>query len=121
MAADRRCRIVMEEKTERTCNRGQPGRQVARALAALRQQVEAAQAVELARALEQLEHLDEHDRAVVQQFGQRMVDQMFLRLGRRMQQVFEQEQIGAGRKLLIQLLAGAEPSPAQPKRKTLQR
>jgi glutamyl-tRNA reductase len=85
----------------------------------LRQQVEAAQAAELARALEYLEHLEERDRAAVRQFGQWMVDQMFLQLGRRMQQVFVQEQTGAEQVLLIQLLAAAGPPLDQTERETL--
>jgi glutamyl-tRNA reductase len=112
-------RAVLEEKAVSACNRGQQRRQVALALAALRRQVETAQAAELARALEQLGHVDERDREVVRQFGQRMVDQMVLQLGRRMQQVLAQEPTDAEQALLIQLLAGAEALPDEADRETL--
>lgn len=90
-----------------------PGRRVAPALAQLRQQVETTYAVEVARALEHLGHLGERDRAVIREFGQRMVEQMVRQLERRVYQVLVQEPTDTVVELLLHLFAGAEARPDQ--------
>lgn len=80
------------------------------ALSALHRQVEAAQAAELARALAQLEHLDEHDREVIRRFGQRMVEQMFQQLADRVRQIAEEAPTDARLDLLIYFFGEAEAS-----------
>ncbi len=86
-------------------NRWQQVRKVAPAIAALRRHVDASQEAELARAMAQLGHLDEHDREVVRQFGQRMVDKMFHHLVSRVRHVAEHEPADAVLDLLMQLFA----------------
>lgn len=112
-AAHLECRAILEEKAVNERTPWQQGRRVASAMAQLRRQVEATQEVELARALGQLGHLDERDRAVVRQFGQRMVDQMQQQLLSRVRQLIEQEPTEAALELLLHVFAGDAALPDQ--------
>jgi glutamyl-tRNA reductase len=109
-AADLKRIAELVEEAVSELNRWQQVRKVAPAIAALRQHVDASQAAELARAMAQLQHLDEHDREVVRQFGQRMVDKMFHHLVSRVRQVAENEPADAVLDLLMQLFA-VSPEP----------
>ena len=91
-------------------HRWQQVRKVAPAIAALRQHVDASQRSELARALAQLEHLDAHDREVVRQFGQRMVDKMFHHLVSRVRAIAQDEPADAVIDLMMRLFA-VPPTP----------
>ncbi len=82
------------------------------ALAALRLHVDESQEAELARVMAQLGHLDEHDREVVRQFGERMVDKMFHHLVSRVREVWEHESADEVLDLLMQLFADTN-APAE--------
>lgn len=86
-------------------HRWQQVRKVAPAIAALRQHVDSSQQMELTRAMAQLEHLDEHDREVVRQFGQRMVDKMFHHLVSRVRTIAQNEPADAVVDLMMQLFS----------------
>ncbi len=62
-------------------------------IAALRRHVDRSEQAELARALAQLEHLAPDDRAVIERFGQRLVDKMFHHLVSRIRSVAEDEDV----------------------------
>ena len=109
-AADlERIRELVEEAVVEL-HRWQQVRKVAPAIAALRQHVDASQALELARAMANLEHLNEHDREVVRQFGQRMVDKMFHHLVSRVRSIAQEEEADAVVELMMRLFA-VPPSP----------
>ncbi|HEX6777520.1 MAG TPA: glutamyl-tRNA reductase [Ktedonobacterales bacterium] len=91
-------------------HRWQQVRKVAPAIAALRRHVDASQELELARAMASLEHLDEHDREVVRQFGQRMVDKMFHHLVSRVRHIAQEESADDVVHLMMRLFA-VPPSP----------
>ncbi len=112
-AADlERIRELVEEAVVEL-HRWQQVRKVAPAIAALRQHVDASQALELARAMASLEHLDERDREVVRQFGQRMVDKMFHHLVSRVRHIAQEEEADAVVELMMRLFA-VPPSPENP-------
>ncbi len=113
-AADLERINALVEEAVSDLHRWQQVRKVAPAIAALRQHVDASHAAELARALAQLEHLNERDREVVRQFGQRMVDKMFHHLVSRVRQVAEKEPADAVLDLLMQLFA-VSATPAEDK------
>lgn len=102
-AADLKRIAELVEEAVSELNRWQQVRKVAPAIAALRRHVDASQQAELARAMAQLGHLNEHDREVVRQFGQRMVDKMFHHLVSRVRDVAEHEPPDAVLDLLMQL------------------
>ena len=104
-AADLERIHVLVEEAVVELHRWQQVRKVAPAIAALRQHVDASQASELARALGSLEHLDEHDREVVRQFGQRMVDKMFHHLVSRVRSIAQEESADAVVDLMMRLFA----------------
>lgn len=62
-------------------------------IAALRRHVDSSEEQELAAALAQLEHLSEHDRAIIERFGARLVDKMFFHLVRRIRSLAEYDEI----------------------------
>lgn len=109
-AADLKRIAELVEEAVSELNRWQQVRKVAPAIAALRRHVDASQQAELARAMAQLGHLNDHDREVVRQFGQRMVDKMFHHLVSRVRQVAEHEPPDAVLDLLMQLFDVPAPS-----------
>ena len=109
-AADlERIRELVEEAVVEL-HRWQQVRKVAPAIAALRQHVDTSQALELARAMASLEHLDERDREVVRQFGQRMVDKMFHHLVSRVRHIAQEEEADEVVELMMRLFA-VPPAP----------
>ncbi len=114
-AADLKRIAELVEDAVSELNRWQQVRKVAPTIAALRRHVDASHEAELARALAQLGHLDERDRDVVRQFGQRMVDKMFHHLVSRVRQVAEQQPPDAVLELLMQLF-DVPPAPTTEER-----
>jgi glutamyl-tRNA reductase len=110
-AADLEHMGQMVEDAVLELHRWQQVRKVAPAIAALRQHVDSSQQLELARAMAQLEHLNEHDREVVRQFGQRMVDKMFHHLVSRVRTIAQHEPADGVVDLMMRLFA-VPPVPA---------
>ena len=62
-------------------------------IAALRSHVDRSEQAELARTLGQLQHLSEADRALIERFGQRLVDKMFHHLVSRIRSLAEYDEV----------------------------
>jgi glutamyl-tRNA reductase len=84
-------------------------------IAALRRHVDSSERAELERALAQLDHLTEADRAVIERFGQRLVDKMFHHLVSRIRSLAEYDEVPLD--LTMQVLARlfADPAMAPPR------
>lgn len=78
---------VREYMHTRTMRLAVPG------IAALRRHVDRSERAELARALTQLEGLSEDERAVIERFGQRLVDKMFHHLVSRIRSLAEYDEV----------------------------
>jgi glutamyl-tRNA reductase len=83
-------------------------------IAALRRHVDSSERAELERALAQLDHLTEADRAVIERFGQRLVDKMFHHLVSRIRSLAEYDEVPLD--LTMQVLARLFADPAMPPR-----
>ncbi|HEY7832308.1 MAG TPA: glutamyl-tRNA reductase [Ktedonobacterales bacterium] len=85
-------------------------------IAALRQHVDQSQRLELARALDDLAHLPERDRQVIERFGQRLVDKMFHHLVARIRALAEYDEVppDVTMRVLAQLFAGPD-GPDEPR------
>lgn len=79
--------LLTEYKKSQTLRLAAPG------IASLRRHVDTSEEQELARALAQLSHLSDQDRAVIQRFGSRLVDKMFHHLVRRIRTLAEYDEI----------------------------
>jgi glutamyl-tRNA reductase len=79
-------------------------------IAALRHHVDLSEEQELARALAQLEHLSEHDRAIIERFGSRLVDKMFHHLVRRIRSLAEYDEIPPDVTMRVLAQLFAEPT-----------
>ncbi len=84
-------RIIEQMLHEYT--KAQTLRMAAPGIAALRRHVDKSEAQELAKALAQLSHLTEEDKAVIERFGARLVDKMFHHLVRRIRTLAEYDEI----------------------------
>lgn len=84
--------LIIEEGL-RDFAREQTLRMAAPGIAALRRHVDLSQEQELARALTQLTHLSDADRAIIERFGARLVDKMFHHLVRRIRTLAEYDEI----------------------------
>jgi glutamyl-tRNA reductase len=84
--------LIIEEGL-RDFSREQSLRMAAPGIAALRRHVDLSQEQELARALTQLTHLPDADRAIIERFGARLVDKMFHHLVRRIRTLAEYDEI----------------------------
>ncbi len=73
--------------------RAQTMRMAVPGIAALRQHVDHSEEQELARALALLSHLSDRDRAIIERFGERLVDKMFHHLVRRIRSLAEYDEI----------------------------
>lgn len=81
-------------------------------IAALRRHVDASERAELDRALAQLDQLSAADRAVVERFGQRLVDKMFHHLVSRIRSLAEYDEVPLD--LTMRVLARLFADPAMP-------
>lgn len=79
--------MLTEYKKAQTLRLAAPG------IASLRRHVDRSEEQELERALAQLSHLSDQDRAVIQRFGSRLVDKMFHHLVRRIRVLAEYDEI----------------------------
>ncbi len=98
------------EQMLREYTKAQTLRMAAPGIAALRRHVDKSEEQELAKALAQLAHLPEQDRAVIERFGARLVDKMFHHLVRRIRTLAEYDEIPpeTTMRVLSQLFAEAE-------------
>jgi glutamyl-tRNA reductase len=90
-------------------------RMAAPGIAALRRHVDKSEQQELAKALAQLAHLSDQERAVVERFGARLVDKMFHHLVRRIRTLGEYDEIPpeTTMRVLAQLFTETE-APGEP-------
>ena len=97
-------RMLREYTKAQTVRLAAPG------IAALRRHVDRSEEQELARALAQLEHLSEQDKAIIERFGARLVDKMFHHLVRRIRTLAEYDEIPpeTTMRVLAQLFADPE-------------
>jgi glutamyl-tRNA reductase len=100
--------IIAEGLREYT--RAQTMRLAVPGIAALRRHVDSSEEQELARALSQLEHLSERDRAIIERFGSRLVDKMFHHLVRRIRSLAEYDEIPPDVTMRVLAQLFAEPS-----------
>ncbi len=98
----------------REYSRAQTLRLAVPGIAALRRHVDLSEEQELARALAQLDHLSERDRAIVERFGARLVDKMFHHLVRRIRSLAEYDEIPPD--VTMQVLAQLFAEPNAPDR-----
>jgi glutamyl-tRNA reductase len=92
--------------------RGQNLRQMVPSIAALRQHVDRSEQAELARALGQLARLSPEERAVIERFGQRLVDKMFHHLVSRIRSLAEYDEVPP--QVTMQVLARLFADPDSP-------
>jgi glutamyl-tRNA reductase len=85
-------------------------------IAALRRHVDASERAELDRALTQLAHLSATDRAVVERFGQRLVDKMFHHLVSRIRSLAEYDEVPLDLTMRVLARLFADPAMPQPPR-----
>ncbi|HST88375.1 MAG TPA: glutamyl-tRNA reductase [Ktedonobacterales bacterium] len=85
-------------------------------IAALRRHVDASERAELDRALAQLDQLSAADRAVVERFGQRLVDKMFHHLVSRIRSLAEYDQVPLDLTMRVLARLFADPEMPQPPR-----
>jgi glutamyl-tRNA reductase len=100
--------IIAEGLREYT--RAQTMRLAVPGIAALRRHVDHSEEQELARALSQLDHLSERDRAIIERFGSRLVDKMFHHLVRRIRSLAEYDEIPPDVTMRVLAQLFAEPS-----------
>jgi glutamyl-tRNA reductase len=96
----------------REYQRGQNLRQMVPSIASLRQHVDRSEQAELARALSQLAHLSPEERAVIERFGQRLVDKMFHHLVSRIRSLAEYDEVAPH--ITMQVLARLFADPDAP-------
>lgn len=94
--------------------RGQTMRLAVPGITALRRHVDRSEEQELARALGQLDHLSERDRAIIERFGSRLVDKMFHHLVRRIRSLAEYDEIPPDVTMRVLAQLFAEPAPRDP-------
>lgn len=100
----------------REYTKAQTLRMAAPGIAALRRHVDKSEEQELAKALAQLSHLSDQDRAIIERFGSRLVDKMFHHLVRRIRTLAEYDEIPpeTTMRVLARLFAEREaPAPDQ--------
>lgn len=85
-------------------------------IAALRRHVDSSERAELDRALAQLDHLSAADRAVVERFGQRLVDKMFHHLVSRIRSLAEYDEVPLDLTMRVLAHLFADPAMPQPPR-----
>ena len=90
--------------------RAQTLRMAVPGIAALRRHVDVSEEQELARALAQLDHLSERDRAIIERFGSRLVDKMFHHLVRRIRSLAEYDEIPPDVTMQVLTQLFAEPN-----------
>ena len=85
-------------------------------IAALRRHVDSSERAELDRALTQLAHLSAADRAVLERFGQRLVDKMFHHLVSRIRSLAEYDEVPLDLTMRVLARLFADPAMPQPPR-----
>lgn len=86
-------------------------------IAALRRHVDRSEQAELSRAVAQLEHLSDADRAVIERFGRRLVDKMFHHLVSRIRSLAEYDEVppDVTMRVLTQLFADPDERRDDPR------
>lgn len=101
-------RMLREYTKAQTVRLAAPG------IAALRRHVDRSEEQELARALAQLEHLSQQDKAIVERFGARLVDKMFHHLVHRIRTLAEYDEIPPETTMRVLAQLFTEPQATDP-------